>query len=63
MSDTYSIVRMSMKDGRRTVETGLTLQEARSHCNDSETSSRTCSDETTLAERMTAPWFDGYEKE
>lgn len=64
MSDeTYSIVRMSFKDGRRTIETGLTLDEARQHCNDPETSSRTCSPEVELAETMAGPWFDGYEKE
>ena len=60
---TYAIIRMSFKDGKRTIKVGLTLEEAREHCSDSETSSSTCSAETELAETMGTPWFDGYEEE
>lgn len=48
--ETYRIVRF-FKDGREseTKETGLTLQEAKDHCKDPDTS---CSE-----------WFEGFEKE
>jgi hypothetical protein len=64
MSDTYRIVRMYMRGGHRTVKTGLTLEEAHTHCRNKETSSRTC----TLAKnkeltKRNGPWFDGYERE
>jgi hypothetical protein len=52
-----------LQSRKRTVETGLTLEEAQAHCNDPETSSRTC---TSAAKRqITAQhgaWFDGYEE-
>ena len=61
----YKIVR-SYKDrhpNRRTIETGLTLEEVKAHCNDPETSSRTC---TLPAKRRittrNGEWFDGYEE-
>ena len=56
---------MYFRGGNRAVSglSGLTLEEVQAHCNDPETSSRTC----TRAEgkRRTAqrgPWFDGYEE-
>lgn len=61
---TYRIVRGYMSGSKRTIETGLTLEEAREHCRDPETSSRTCT--TPAGQRRTesrGPWFDGYEKE
>ena len=46
---------------KRTIETGLTLEEAQAHCNDPETSSKTC---TSAAKRRITrqhgEWFDGY---
>jgi hypothetical protein len=59
----YKIVRSYMKGGRRTIRTGLTLAEAQAHCQDPETSSRTCT--KAHLRRRTAergPWFDGYEE-
>ena len=64
MSDRYKVVRMYFRDAhrKRTIETGLTLEEAQSHCENHETSSRTCTSSSgrKRTERM-GPWFDGYE--
>lgn len=46
---TYSIIRFAQDVGRRVVKTGLTLDEAREHCNDPATRGE--------------GWFDGYEEE
>lgn len=58
----YKIVRYFYRDGRkRTVKSGLTLAEARAHCKDPESSSRTAT--SARARRYTAmhgQWFDGY---
>ena len=58
----YKIVRFYRDwDGRRTIKTGLTLEEAKAHCSDPETSSRTA--KGVWAKRYTkihGPWFDGY---
>ncbi len=60
----YQIVRFFFKDGREVIETGLTLEEAQAHCNDPETSSRTCKKRhNVLRTRERGPWFDGYEEE
>lgn len=62
MADTYKIVRMYFRGGKRTIKNGLTLAEAQAHCNDPETSSRTCklARNVRRTERR-GPWFDGYE--
>lgn len=61
----YKIVRMFQRDGRRkrTIETGLTLEQAQEHCKNPETSSSSCT--TAKGRRYTeanGPWFDGYEE-
>lgn len=59
----YRIVRMYFKGGKRTVKSGLTLEEAQKHCNDPETSSSTATG--AAAKRRTrerGEWFDGYEE-
>ena len=64
MADKYKIVRMYQRGGKRTVKTGLTLEQAQAHCQDPETSSSTCTkarNRRRTAER--GPWFDGYDKE
>jgi hypothetical protein len=57
----YKIERLYFRGGRRTIATGLTLDEAQAHCRDPETSSSTCT--KAANRRRTAqrgPWFDSY---
>lgn len=60
----YKIVRMYFNGGKRTIETGLTLEQAQAHCKNPETSISTC---TTWAKRQITKrkgeWFDGYSEE
>jgi len=61
----YKIVRMFYTSGlrKRTIKTGLTLKEAQEHCQDPETSSRTCTSSAGKARtKRCGPWFDGYEE-
>lgn len=62
---TYKIVRFYQK--RRfndTIRTGLTLKQAKAHCSDPETSSKTATTpEATQTTLKHGPWFDGYEEE
>lgn len=65
----YKIVRMYACTGNRAsshrvIERGLTLEEARAHCSNPESSSKTAT--SAVARRRTAskgPWFDGYEND
>lgn len=60
----YKIVRRYFKGGKRTIETGLTLEQAQAHCNDPETSSYTCTGSKARARtKAKGDWFDGYEAE
>lgn len=61
----YKIVRMYQGNTpSRTIERGLTLEEAQAHCKDPETSSSTATSPTARARtRKHGPWFDGYEAE
>ena len=52
---------LSQPHNGMTIKEGLTLEEAQEHCNDSETSSRTCMDDKH--EQQYGPWFDGYREE
>jgi hypothetical protein len=64
MNETYKIVRMYFRGGRRTIETGLTLEQAQAHCGNPETSSSTCTKATGRRRtKQMGPWFDGYERE
>ncbi len=62
----YRIVRFYRKGSRRrrVIDRGLTLEEARAHCSNPETSSSTC---TSAAGRKRTKelgdWFDGYEED
>lgn len=60
----YRIVRHYFKGRKRTINTGLTLEQAQAHCQNEETSSSTA--RTAKARAITrkhGPWFDGYELE
>lgn len=57
----YKIVRFYQNGTKRTIQTGLTLEEAQEHCKDPETSWRTCM--SAVGKRRTrerGPWFEGY---
>ncbi len=61
---TYKILRFFEKHPRRTVKTGLTLEEARKHCADPEFDSATCRKAINKARtKKMGPWFDGYTAE
>lgn len=62
----YKIVRMYFDRNipKRTIATGLTLEEAQTHCKDPETSSSTCTKpHNKLRTKRLGPWFDGYTEE
>jgi hypothetical protein len=62
----YRIVRMFFRDSglNYVVKQGLSLAEARAHCRDPETSSKTCTDpEGRRLTEKNGPWFDGYEEQ
>ena len=62
----YKIIRnyRDRHPNHRTIERGLTLEEAQAHCRDPETSSSTAKSATAKARtRRLGAWFDGYEKE
>ena len=60
----YKIVRHYQKSTNRTVESGLTLEEAQAHCSNPETSSRTATSAAARARtRKHGAWFDGYTEE
>jgi hypothetical protein len=57
----YDIVRFYFRGGSRVIAEQLSLEEARAHCKNPETSSSTAT--TAEARQHTAcrgPWFDGY---
>jgi hypothetical protein len=61
----YKIVRFYQRDKpSRVVKRGLTLDEAKEHCRDPETSSSTCTTPSRKAiTRKNGPWFDGFTEE
>ncbi len=66
MAITYRIVRTFFNDDEapEVIKRGLTLEEARDHCRDPETSSRTATTKAAVAcTKLHGPWFDGYEEE
>ena len=62
----YKVIRFYFKRPgyRRTIETGLTLEQAQEHCHNPETSSTTCTRAPNVRRtKQQGPWFDGYEEE
>lgn len=61
----YKIVRKYFKEHPdEIIATGLTLEEAQTHCRDPETSSKTCSTlEGLELLRKFGPWFDCYDED
>lgn len=62
---TYKITRGYFNEyPKEVIRTGLTLRQAQSHCQDPETSSKTCKlPENVRRTEVYGPWFDGYEEE
>lgn len=65
---TYKIVRKYFKDStapdNRVISTGLTLEEAQRHCNDPETSHKTCIEPKNRAHTAKyGAWYDVYYEE
>ena len=61
----YHIIRFyeSANIRRRTIATGLTLEQAKAHCSDPETSSSTCTKAAGKARtKRLGRWFDGFEQ-
>ena len=61
---TYKIVRHYFEGSKKTIYRGLTLEQAQEHCNDKETSSKTCSSRQGLIRtKKLGEWFDAFTKE
>ena len=64
---TYKIIRFYRDDhdlNQTVVTRGLTLEQAKAHCNDPESSSSTATTPEAVARtKAHGPWFDGYEEE
>jgi hypothetical protein len=63
---TYKIVRHFQNESleNKTIYEGMTLEEAKAHCNDPESSSRSCtSAEGRARTKKFGNWFDGYTEE
>ena len=61
----YKIIRHYFNNyGKRTIMTGLTLEQAQAHCRDPETSSSTCTTwEGKQRTKKYGAWFDGYSED
>lgn len=60
--DRYKIVRYYYRGGHRTIQKGLTLEQAQAHCADPETSSKTAKSARARAvTRRMGNWFDGFD--
>ena len=60
---TYKVVRFHKGGSPKTIKSGLTLGQARSHCQHPETSSSTCKERAGKNyTKNHGEWFDGYDK-
>jgi hypothetical protein len=63
---TYKTILFKFEGGKRTLDRGLTLEEAQRICKHDDSSSRTCMDKRKLAAWGSDPydpWFIGYTEE
>ena len=61
---TYKIVRFFKGHESTVIDTGLSLEEAQTHCHDPESSSKTATGAEGVARtKQYGSWFDGYERE
>lgn len=63
---TYKTILFKFEGGKRTLDRGLTLEEAQRICKHDDSSSRTCMDKRKLAawgSNPNSPWFIGYTEE
>ena len=61
MKNNYKIVRFFFRGASKVVQTGLTRAQALEHCNNPETSSKTCTTKPgTTRTKNRGPWFEGF---
>jgi len=61
---TYKIVRYFFDGEAEEIKTGLTRDEAESHCQDPETSSKTAKSKLLRhGTEVVGPWFDGFQED
>jgi len=60
---TYRTILFVSNGSSRTIDRGLTLEEAQQICSDDDSSSETCCDKQKLASYGSGPWFIGYTEE
>lgn len=61
---TYKVVRVFASHRKYTIHRGLTLEEAKAHCSDPETSSSTCTKPSGKRRtREHGAWFGSYSNE
>ena len=65
MNPRYKIIRFHKDTGdKKVISEGLTIKQAKKHCSNPETSSRTCENELNIKyTEQHGQWFDGYEQE
>jgi hypothetical protein len=62
----YKIIRFYFNSSipNRTIQTGLTLEQAQHHCSDPNSSYKTCTTKTGKSRtKKIGPWSDGYTKQ
>ena len=59
----YKIIRFYANGTKRTLASGVFEFEAKRHCDDPESSSKTCTQKAGRNRtRFHGPWFDGYQR-
>jgi hypothetical protein len=61
MSKNYKIIRFFEKHPRKVIKSGITLKEAKAHCNSKQSSSDTATGtEALMVTKNFGAWFDGW---